>query len=33
VKSAVPDVANSQFTINVNKAPAVNVAVGWYVGN
>jgi len=33
VKSAEPDVPNSRFTITLNKAPIVDVAVGWFVVN
>jgi hypothetical protein len=33
VKSAVTDPANSQFVINLNKAPVVNVVVAWFVVN
>jgi hypothetical protein len=33
VKSAVPNVSGSSLTINVNKAPTVNVAVAWFVVN
>jgi len=33
VKSAVPDVANSRFRINLNKAPTVDVAVAWFIVN
>ncbi len=33
VKSAVPDPPNSRFTINLNKAPGVDVPVGWFIAN
>ncbi len=33
VRSAVPNPFNRRFTINLNEAPQVNVAVAWFVVN
>jgi hypothetical protein len=33
VAAAVPDVANSKFTIRLNKTPTVNLKLAWFVVN